>query len=150
MQNEKQTPVQQLTELQEELGYVKGKLSSVALLGLVGESGEVFAETSTSIFNKEINTVIRSVMDGTSLAEELKKRLRKANPPREEFEFHPSELGMQKFRSELADVFYYLNILATNCGLTIDDLAIMAHDKVRAKMATATGSSEQRKVQDEK
>jgi len=127
--------IEQLTELQAELGYVRGEISTVAMLGLVGEAGEVLAETygsenESKIIEKAI--LICSQIDG------LKKRVRSGT--NHHFIYLPDE-KIDKFKSELGDAFYYLNILATNVGLTIFDLAQMAHDKVRAKQA-AGGSSE--------
>lgn len=132
-------PIINLTKLQEELGYVKGEISTVAMLGLVGEAGEVFSEcdlfidteTLKSTFFKEVTSKCREV-------EELKKRIRKGNDLTEVI---LRQSKVENFDKELADVFYYLNILATNRGLTVFDLAQMAHDKVRAKQA-AGGSSE--------
>jgi len=134
-------PIFHLTNLQEELGYVKGEISTVAMLGLVGEAGEVLAETDVSLFNSKAAIILDAVNICTKV-DDIKKLIRK----REHFlELTISGNRMNAFKKELGDTFYYLNILATNVGLTIFDLAQMAHDKVRAKQADG-GSSEDPKT----
>ena len=133
--------IEQLTKLQEELGYIKGEISTVAMLGLVGEAGEVLAETNVATVNEDSAYAIGQAIKGCSFLEIQKKEIRKGATH--------TILSLKKdqeesFDKELADAFYYLNILATNRGLTIDDLAQMAHDKVRSKQA-AGGSSEDKK-----
>lgn len=136
--------IEQLTALQEELGYKQGELSTVAMLGLVGEAGEVLKETrfkhdgdaregivwkkeQTILFTEKLEIVKKDVRKGTSKVCIV---------------VQDSEL--KDFKAELADTFYYINILATNVGLTVSDLAQMAHDKIRCKQAEG-GSSEDRK-----
>lgn len=134
--------LEQLNKLQQELGYVKGEISTVAMLGLVGEAGEVLDEVVIKAGTGSVRlrgTVMETIVNCAEL-DTFKKQARKGNIA-PEFEIVESEIN---FNSELADCFYYLNILATNRGLTILDLAQMAHDKVRAKQA-AGGSSEDRK-----
>lgn len=150
------SPLEQLTNLQAELGYVKGELSTVAMLGLIGEAGEVLSEVGMSgeamsdeqikALNKLLEVRVPfSLIDATrSLCRDVEK-LKKAVRNKE---FNVITTLMEEkeanFDAELSDTFYYLNILATNRGLTINDLAKMAHDKVRAKQASG-GSSEDRK-----
>lgn len=133
------SPLEQLTNLQAELGYVKGELSTVAMLGLIGEAGEVLAETQ--IDNLSIIRDLTVTVSACSRVEALKKKARSGEL---KVGFVPGPGKVGSFKAELADVFYYINILATNMGLTINDLAQMAHDKVRAKQASG-GSSEDRK-----
>lgn len=144
--------IRDLVKLQEELGYVKGPVSPVALLGLIGEAGEVLAEVNlmvkgevkeehADLFNVTVpfNSISATVelckkMDG------LKKVIRKG-----EMEVKVEINEGKLFDAELSDTFYYLVALATNRGLTVSDLARMGHTKVRAKQA-AGGSSEDRKA----
>lgn len=135
--------VEQLTKLQYELGYTKGNVSPIALFGLFGEAGEVLNETSLINFNsfKDLN---KDVEDAVSIAvsiDDYKKKIRRQTFTSSENIVFIDEVN---FDIELADCFYYLNILATNRGLTINDLAKMAHDKVRSKQASGA-SSEDRK-----
>ena len=146
----------QLTLLQDELGYKKGEVSTVALLGLVGEAGEVLNETSfaTNNLSAEQNDKLSKYLEvvvpvglidaAKSICmdvDKLKKAVRN-----KEFTIltEMKSKNGEEFDKELADVLYYVNILATNRGLTIFDLAKMAHDKVRAKQ-TGGGSSEDKK-----
>lgn len=136
-------PLEQLTKLQEELGYVKGNISPVALLGLVGEAGEVLNETSFVNFKsfQYLNEDVEKTVSYCEKMDDYKKAIRKSTPTKTENLLFVHEVD---FTAELADCFYYLNILATNLGLTINDLANMAHNKIRTKQA-AGGSSEDRK-----
>lgn len=146
--------IEQLTKLQAELGYKEGELSTVAMLGLVGEAGEVLAEVdlrsdssnvmdikkyvtniSVPISGNLLHTTIKCCRD----VETFKKAVRKG-----EFDVKCEPRDIDLLKSELADTYYYLNILATNVGLTVFDLAQMAHDKIRRKQAEG-GSSEDRK-----
>lgn len=137
-------PIELLTKLQEELGYKKGELSTVAMLGLVGEAGEVFEEVrfrhdgsdgenmvllrqQTLVYTRRLEFIKKAVREGISDVCVVVQN---------------SELP--NFKAELADTAYYLNILATNVGLTLFDLCQMAHDKIKRKQAEG-GSSEDRK-----
>lgn len=135
--------VEQLTILQEELGYKKGEISTVAMLGLVGEAGEVLSEIGFIDDCKNyalLPKYIETAKNICAILESYKKSIRReerGSIPK----FTIEKDREQAFDSELADNLYYLTILATNRGLTIFDLAQMAHDKVRAKQS-AGGSSE--------
>ena len=59
------SPLERLTLLQDELGYKKGELSTVAMLGLVGEAGEVLNEVGFSI-NKEQFEEAKKLLNITS------------------------------------------------------------------------------------
>lgn len=111
------------------------------MLGLVGEAGEVLAEVSIPSKSNMFVSNIQDLIKSCKTIEYMKKRIREKSMD-EEISLLPSRQDL--FNKELADVFYYLNILATNRGLTIFDLAQMAHDKVRAKQV-AGGSSEDHK-----
>ena len=140
------SPLERLTLLQEELGYKKGKVSPVALLGLIGEAGEVLAETAFVNFKQldssALTTLVKSTVENCKKLDDYKKEIRKMPDMQTQNQIFHHETD---FKAELADVFYYVNILATNIGLTINDLATMAHDKVRAKQA-AGGSSEDKQL----
>jgi hypothetical protein len=146
IQNQSDSSIQKLIDLQAELGYVKGDISTVAMLGLVGEAGEVLGEihtVSNTIMYNAIGVHIKSTLDEISDLESYKKLIRKEDKKFVPiFEVHPDK--GEDFNKELADTFYYLQALATNRGLTIMDLAKMAHDKIRAKQA-AGGSSEDKR-----
>lgn len=136
--------IEQLTALQEELGYKEGELSTVAMLGLVGETGEVLAET---VFRHDGSGTERQMeirLKTIKLAkdnDDTKKRVRNGES---DVCLVVLPEHLEKFKTELGDAFYYINILATNVGLTVFDLAQMAHDKIRRKQAEG-GSSEDRK-----
>lgn len=135
-----QTELQKLIELQKQLGYITGPISSVAMLGLIGEAGEVLAETDCSLFVDD--NLIRDIGDTLRVAvfmDNHKKAIRKTQ--RNLYIFEVPDHSSDNFDSELADTFYYLNILATNRGLTIEDLARMGREKVERKIAEG-GSSE--------
>lgn len=136
--------IEQLTVLQEELGYKKGEISTVAMLGLVGEAGEVLENTCSKSSYKNLFKVIDAALKACRKVETLKKHVR-ADSSGSLFELDITEDDMPNFKSELGDCFYYLNILATNVGLTVFDLAQMAHDKIKRKQAEG-GSSEDRRV----
>lgn len=134
------SPIERLTLLQKELGYSEGEVSAVALLGLLGEAGEVLAETEYSSDSGYSEYIVKTAIQCTENVDELKKSIRKGLVNADMKIIEGSE---HLFIKELADTVYYANILATNIGLTLQDLAQISHDKVRAKMATPTGSSEQ-------
>lgn len=134
--------VDQLTSLQAELGYKEGELSTVAILGLVGEAGEVLSEADLNNFKGEDTMYgLDNVKSVCKWVDDLKKEVRKGDNILEYVFYEPTK---EAFKAELADCFYYLNILATNVNLTVFDLAQMAHDKIRRKQAEG-GSSEDRK-----
>jgi len=130
-----------LSDLQQQLGYVKGPISTVAMLGLVGESGEVLAETMINTSSLSVLNIRREAVQIAAAVDGLKKAIRIGND--NSSIILPSEKE-DLFDKELADAFYYLNALAINRGFTIFQLAKMAHDKVRAKQA-AGGSSEDKR-----
>lgn len=123
---------EKLTDLQSEVGYVQGPVNTVALLGLFGEAGEVLDEITFSGPPQLEN--LQSVATGVArLIDDYKKQVRDVKEYiRKDYEILciPSE---DKFDSELADAFYYLKALATNRGLTIEDLARMGYEKVVSK-----------------
>lgn len=132
--------IELLTALQKELGYSEGDLSAVALLGLVGEAGEVLNETTYASDSPYSEFIVNSAINSCEHLDELKKSIRSGLVKAELYLPEDNEV---KYVKELADTLYYLNILAMNQGLTLFDLAQVSHDKVRAKMQTPGGSSEQ-------
>lgn len=132
--------IDKLTALQKELGYSEGDLSEVALLGLVGEAGEVLNETTYSSDSGYSEYIVKSARQAAENVDELKKSIR-SGLVKADIDIRDGHQDL--FVKELADTLYYLNILAMNQGLTLFDLATVSHDKVRAKMQTPGGSSEQ-------
>lgn len=140
---------EQLVFLLRELGYGKGKQLDVALLGLVGEAGEVIGETHISLFaNPEVHTTINKVIEAAGEADSLKKAIRKNTVAGVGFEVMSEK--RTAFKTELADLYYYFNAVSIETGITLDELAKISHDKVRGKMATPTGSAEQRMTADKR
>lgn len=133
------TGIELLTELQSELGYVPGPISTVAILGLVGEAGEVLAETHISLFNDRMVHTACQAIRACAEADKLKKDIRKGKAAGTITLESDQQLA---FDTELADTFYYIKALAANRGLTIDDLARISHDKVRAKMESGKSSEQ--------
>lgn len=118
-----QSYVEKLTDWVKQIGYKKeedGKVSKVALLGAIGEIGEVAAETD-AIHSGLISRVVHLA----ELCDGEKKMVRKANPPETVQLVNP-----ENFDIELSDAFYYQLILALNRGLSIEDLARISYNKV--------------------
>ena len=128
--------IQELTELQKELGYTENsEISPVALLGIFGEAGEVLNETwlhTTKEFIPVHQELLSIAINSAALVDDLKKKLRK-NPDKEYGVFINNE-DYTKFDLEVADVLYYLNIIALNRGNNLEYYAKLSHDKVRSKM----------------
>jgi hypothetical protein len=131
-------PIFNLNKLQSEFGYKRGEIDPVALLGLFGEAGEVLNET---ILHDVTNDLIKTsdlqdlAVNSARQVDDFKKQIRKGMAKiNVSIKDHP-----QAFNTELADCFYYLNILATNQGLTLADLAQISLDKIKAKKEQALG-----------
>jgi phosphoribosyl-ATP pyrophosphohydrolase len=132
-------PIFNLNKLQSEFGYKRGEIDPVALLGLFGEAGEVLNEVFLIDNNDDIIKAEDLKMIACEKALELdtlKKKIRTQKDKKISVSIkdHP-----QAFNTELADCFYYLNILATNQGLTLADLAQISLDKIKAKKEQALG-----------
>ncbi|MCX6217679.1 hypothetical protein [Spirosoma sp.] len=128
--------LEKLTDLQTKIGYKPGSVHPVAMLGLMGEVGEVSQEARFEEWAK-------FVPDGQRIANKLNRR--SGN-----FELNAGMLDSIKkdirdihkdiilvaidddeaFDKELADTFYYLKAVAAGRGLTIEDLARMSYQKV--------------------
>jgi len=127
--------IDKLTAIQNEVGYVKGTINNIALLGLFGEAGEVMDECifitkgdpihykdydNTPVSLKEKSIEIAKRIDG------LKKQIRdKVMPP-----FEITIENEERFDSEMADALYYFNALAINRGKTLNDYAELSLNKV--------------------
>ena len=116
-----------LTEIQTKVGYTKGRINTIALLGLFGEAGEVLNECGAvdilpEHFMPEAIKIAQSV-------DSLKKQIRNKQVPAIEIIIKNEEL----FDNEMADVLYYLNALAINRGKTLADYAKISYDKVIRK-----------------
>lgn len=133
--------IERLTKLQATLSgeYQPGKLSVIALLGLLGEAGEVLNEVEVMVQYHDQQDSISKAIRAAREVEEIKKLVRSGNC------LSSAKYGnLADYDSELGDVAYYLNILATNRGLTLFDLCQMGYDKIKAKQLSG-GSSEERK-----
>lgn len=118
-----QSYVEKLTNWVKSIGYKQeeeGHVSKVALLGLIGEAGEVVAETDMIG-----NGLISRVVHLAELCDGEKKMVRKDNPAATVQIVNP-----EKFAEELSDSLYYHIVLALNKGLTIEDLARISYNKV--------------------
>lgn len=129
-----ETALQKLTKFQEEVGYVKGPINPVALLGLFGEAGEVLNEvflidnSEDQIKAEDLKTIAVEAAEKIDL---FKKTIRdhNLNAPTCKIQNPDSDF----FDTELADVFYYLHALAKNRGLSLEDLAAMSLKKIGDK-----------------
>lgn len=128
------TYLDKLTELQNTIGYVEGSVHPVAMLGLMGECGEVANECEIVSQNdlswrQRLNLGSNSVnfCDAAAAIDELKKEIRKVE------NIDVKVVPNDEFNTELSDLFYYLNAVAIGRGLTIEDLARMGYEKVIAK-----------------
>lgn len=119
--------VEKLIQTQNEIGYVNGPVNIIALLGLFGEAGEVLQETNPK--NEHVESTFFQAVNIASTIDRMKKQIRdlKINVGGVHVE------NLEAFDSELADCFYYLNALCINRGLTLEDLAQMNLEKIKAK-----------------
>jgi NTP pyrophosphatase (non-canonical NTP hydrolase) len=123
--------IDKLTEIQKEVGYERGKINNVALLGLFGEAGEVLNETKIS---KNFNGTGWWFEEGdkaiaVSVANKI-DTLKKAIRDRKHEPLFIEIKNEENFDSEMADVLYYLNALAINRGKTLNDYAELSLNKV--------------------
>ncbi len=123
-----ETSIDKLTAIQKEVGYEKGNINNIALLGLFGEAGEVLNECSfsddpqSSMTNLMIETGIVSALNIDTKKKEIRDKKR---PP-----LSITIKDEQKFDSEMADVLYYFNAIAINRGKTLDYYAELSLNKV--------------------
>lgn len=125
--------IKKLTKEQNRVGYVRGNINTIAVLGLFGEAGEVLNETSV-LRQSNTSVTIQAGVYVSRLVDNLKKSIRdkKVN----NVELFLSSRDEDKFDSEMADVLYYLNALAINRGKTLDEYAEMAYKKVKSLNGT--------------
>jgi NTP pyrophosphatase (non-canonical NTP hydrolase) len=119
--------IDKLTALQKEFGYKQGSINNVALFGLVGEAGEVLDECKFS--TDMAKYLIREAVLIGSQIDKLKKRIRSKEIP----EFEITIENEENLDKEMADVLYYLNVLAINRGKTLNDYAEISYQKVMSK-----------------
>ena len=122
------TNIEKLTELQNKVGYVKGPVNVVALLGLVGEAGEVLNEFTVVSTHKDSYKMLVKIAEACKIAEDIdkiKKQIRDKS-----FEPVCSFVPTDKVKKEMQDVLYYLNALAINFGTTLEELAGESVEKV--------------------
>ncbi len=132
--------INKLTELQATFGYVEGVVNPIALLGLLGEAGEVAEEftltSEKSIPYHELQTLGRHVgfyIGAAKGVEVAKKRLRAI-----ENADAVVNITSENFNVELSDLLYYLNAVAIGRGLSLDELARISYEKVMSKRNVAT------------
>lgn len=122
--------IEKLTNLQKEFGYKEGEINPVALLGLFGEAGEVMNECrQKSLINNDLLRICPNGVDAALDVDEFKKKVRSGAFPFGTIVIESEE----KFDKEMADVIYYLNVLALNRGKTLNDYAEISYQKVMSK-----------------
>lgn len=129
--------IQELTELQQSFGYGTNNINPVALLGLFGEAGEVLNEVALIIHEpysseilKQTAVIKQTAVNIAQIVDTLKKSIRDTTDIAPVLVFTDDE---NKFKEELADCLYYLNILANSVGASLEDLAEISINKVKAK-----------------
>lgn len=122
--------IEKLTKLQMEFGYTQGEINPVALLGLFGEAGEVMNECKhKSLINNDLLSICPNSVKEAVLVDDFKKKVRSKIIPFGTIVIQDEE----KFDKEMADVLYYLNVLALNRGKTLNDYAEISYQKVMSK-----------------
>lgn len=124
--------IDKLTNLQKEFGYKEGEINAVALLGLFGEAGEVMNECKhKSLINNDLLRICPNAVEVAKGVDDFKKEIRSKS--------NTITIGTivieneEKFDKEMADVLYYLNVLALNRGKTLNDYAEISYQKVMSK-----------------
>ncbi|HEY0108448.1 MAG TPA: hypothetical protein VGB67_02405 [Fibrella sp.] len=133
--------LEKLLEWQEQIGYQSGEINLIALMGLMGESGEVLNEVDCELSQflstdahqtlSKMGAHFNYSITAAGLVDTQKKILRSMEW-RQMLTVTVKGDGTD-FNKELADAFYYLLILATGRKLTIEDLAKLSYEKVVAK-----------------
>lgn len=124
--------LEELDRLQDGFYPDKQRGEIIGLLGLFGEAGEVLDEV---VFDTHNQGLIENAINVARNIDALKKRVRSGE---ENVSLAYIE-SFEKYNTELADCFYYLNILRKNRGLSFNDLAEMSLKKIAAKGAAAKG-----------
>jgi hypothetical protein len=122
--------------LQLQYGYERGVLSPVALLGLFGEAGEVLNEVLflQHIDMHPLTRAQRAAIATAEIVDEWKKVIRSSPHlaptvyiQKEEFD------GGNSFDIEVADLLYYINLVALGRGRDLSYYAELSCRKVIAK-----------------
>jgi phosphoribosyl-ATP pyrophosphohydrolase len=122
-----QSFLEKLTDLQIKQGFVpdSGVLSPIAILGYIGEAGEVAGEISTPKGEYQIQAKLSQIMYAARRLDTLKKQIRDKKTTPVEICIENPELLI----AELADHLYYTNAICIELGLTLEQLAEMALNK---------------------
>jgi hypothetical protein len=123
---------EKLTDLQRKVGYSEGEINPIAMLGLIGEVGEVLGETVTTSNALGFDQTISIASFTAELIDLYKKEIRDKKSLAVEV-FVPAD-NEDDFDKEIADVLYYLNAIAINRGKSLDYYAKLSFDKVSAKV----------------
>jgi hypothetical protein len=119
----------ELRKIQSRIGYEKGEINVVAILGLVGESGEALGEwvKQFSGYANSINYIVRTTKQTVGWIEtidELKKKIRDKFVELElPHKLSQTSFNEQEFDEEIAHTLYYLHALMINRGKTIQEYA---------------------------
>ena len=130
---DQRTNLQKLTDLQKELGYKKGDIDPVAVLGIAGESGEILNELEFEIIKTafpkmtlmEINGFVRIAERIDTIKKEVRNK---------DLDIICNIKSTEEFDLEISDLFYYLNAICINRGKSIEDYAKLSFDKVTEKL----------------
>lgn len=125
--------IELLVSKQAIMGYNPGNLKSeyIAMLGLMGESGEVLEEwfkpqfPYKNVFGPAVDDFIKK----SRLLDDLKKKVRDGKT----FHIDPVLPEKEKLIAELADQFYYLLAASTMQGVTLNHLAELSLKKIEQK-----------------
>lgn len=130
---DQRTNLQKLTNLQIELGYKKGDINPIAVLGIVGESGEILNELEFGVIKTafpnmtlmEINGFVRTAERIDTIKKEVRNK---------DLDIICNIKSTEEFDLEISDLFYYLNAICINRGKSIEDYAKLSFDKVTEKL----------------
>ena len=127
--------LQKLTDLQKELGYKKGDIDPIAILGIAGESGEILNELEFGVIKTAFpNTVLMEINGFVRTAERIdtiKKEVRN-----KDLDIICNIKSTEEFDLEISDLFYYLNAVCINRNKSIEEYAKLSFDKVTEKIKT--------------
>jgi len=118
-----------LTTLQNKIGYVKGDINTIALLGLFGEAGEVLNEVTLITDNKQAEKLRELAVRTAELIDDFKKVVRQTQTHVPVGTHIIAEDNGKRLDVEMADLLYYLNALAINRGKKLSDYAQMSIEK---------------------
>jgi NTP pyrophosphatase (non-canonical NTP hydrolase) len=137
--NEDEEPIKDallvLTELQQEVGYHPGELNLVALLGVLGEAGELLDELEIS-FVKKMTLVDNTFSDCVLAAKQTAKIIDQWKKDVRDQKYQPAielKIDDEKFDKELADMLYYLVALSVIRRKPLDYYFSLSIRKIEAK-----------------